>query len=236
MTTQGAALYQLQTIDLALLEHGKRLQAIAALLADDAARRAAESAVSQAGATLRPRQTHLRDLELQAQSNRSKREATEKRLYSGMVKNPKELQEMQQEIEALKRRDRDLEDALLESMVSVEEAQAALQQSEAHLARVTEQQAQTQATLRSEQTLLEQTIARLKAERSTAAATITAENLALYNGLRAAKQNRPVARLEGDSCSVCGIEQTGIVAQEIRKNPALQKCRNCGRLLVVAPK
>ena len=120
---QGKALYELQQIDLTLIQHNKRLQAIAAQLADNAAVQTAQAAIDDAEAALKPLRTKLRDIELQVQSTRTKRETTEKRLYSGSVTNPKELNDMQNEIASLKKWLSELEDRTLEAMVEVEDAE-----------------------------------------------------------------------------------------------------------------
>lgn len=232
MSNQGEALYHLQQIDLALLEHSKRLQSIAARLKDTQEIAAAQKQVDAATAHLKPLQVRLRDLELQLQSTRSKRDETEKRLYSGKVKNPKELQDMEHEIEALKRRDAELEDRILEVMVAVEDAQSVLTTAADSLTRITADREDANRLLWEEQKALEAETARLEQQRIGAAAALSADNLTLYQTMRAQKANRPISKLEGDSCSVCGIEQTAVLAQEVRRNQSLVKCRNCGRILV----
>jgi predicted nucleic acid-binding Zn-ribbon protein len=52
--------------------------------------------------TLTPLQSRARNLELEIQSTSEKIRLTDQQLYSGKVRNPKELQEMQQEIQSLK--------------------------------------------------------------------------------------------------------------------------------------
>jgi uncharacterized protein len=232
MTTQAEALYHLQQIDLALLDSHKRLQAIAAKLADSKTVQAAKAKTETAQKQLKPLQTQLRDLELLLQSTRSKRDTTEKRLYSGTVKNPKELQDMQHEIEALKRRDAELEDDILTAMVSVDESQTVLTEAETGLAQVTAAWESEHQELLNEKQTLEAEVNRLEQQRVSAAAAVSSENLTLYNTLKPQKANRAVSKLVGDSCSVCGIEQRAVLAQEVRRNQALVKCGNCGRILV----
>lgn len=230
---QGKALYELQQIDLTLIQHQKRLQAIATQLADNAAVQAAQATVHQAEATLKPLRTRLRDIELQVQSTRSKRESTEKRLYSGSVTNPKELSDMQNEIESLKKWLSELEDRNLEAMVEVEDAETVLSDAQSTLAQVMNDAAVENRDLLSEKQRLESEMSKFQQKRVDAVKVIDAPHVQLYESLRPQKANQPVAHLTADdTCSVCGIRQMGVVTKEIRRGEDIIYCKNCKRILV----
>src|SRR5690606_19989334 len=118
------ALYHLQQIDLEILRHRKRLKEIATALGDSAVVQDAQVQLTSAQEQLKPLRTKMRNLETELQTNTQKAKSTEDRLYSGSVKNPKELQDMQLEIDSLKKRNAELEELLLEQMVLVDEAEA----------------------------------------------------------------------------------------------------------------
>lgn len=230
---QGKALYELQEIDLRLMQCARRLQEIAAQLADNEAVQAAQSAVNSAETTLKPLQTKLRDFELQAQTTRTKRDTTEKRLYSGSVTNPKELQDMQSEIESLKKWSVELDDRMLEVMVDVEEAQAVLGDAQNILEQVMTTVAAENKDLLYEKQSLESEVRQLQQKRIAAVDAVKAANLQLYDNLRPQKANQPIARLErDDTCSACGIRQMGVFAKEVRQSDELHYCKNCKRILV----
>src|SRR3954447_17395833 len=126
---QASELYRLQEIDLSVHQHHKRLEEIAAQLADNKALTEAQQKVTSDQQVLAPRQTKVRKLEQEIQTNTAKLRQTDENLYSGRVRNPKELQDMQQEIQSLKKRNQELEDVLLETMMSVDTADAALKDS-----------------------------------------------------------------------------------------------------------
>src|SRR5690606_32754045 len=90
--TQAEALYHLQEVDLSIAQAQKRLGEIAAALADNSLISEAQSQVDQAQETLTPLQAKARNLELEIQSNSDKLRLTDQQLYSGNVRNPKELQ------------------------------------------------------------------------------------------------------------------------------------------------
>jgi hypothetical protein len=230
--TQAEALYHLQEIDLSVLRAKKRVQEISAVLGDNQAISAAEAAVTQAQQHLTPLQTSARNLELEIQSNAEKISITDEQLYGGRVTNPKELQDMQQEIQSLKKRNRELEDQLLETMMAIEDAEAALQTAKSHLNGVREKWESEHSQLLDEGAQLESQIAALQQQREQALKSVTPENQKLYHNLRVKKHNQPLATLDGNSCAVCGVEQTLAVVKSVRQGQALVYCTNCGRILV----
>jgi len=226
------ALLHLQDLELALVRGQKRLQVISAALADDAELSAASAELQAAEAALTPLRARARNLELEIQSNTQKAKSSEDQLYSGKVKNTKEMQDMQAEIAALKRRNGELEETLLETMVAVEEAEATQSAAEAHLSRVRASRSTDLQALTDEQSALQAQVVRLREQRKTAMAAIPAEPLARYNALRQPKNYQPVAVLQDESCSVCGVEQTMAIVRQVQLGQSLATCLSCGRILV----
>jgi uncharacterized protein len=233
MTTQGYLLYKLQEIEVQILKHQKRLGDIATELANNAGIQQAQRAVDTATQAVTPLNTKATDLNLQLQSVRSKRDATEKRLYSGTVKNPKELTDMQNEIASLQKRDDELDEMLLEAMLYLEEAQAQLAKATQNLKDVTAQVETEHQTILTEKSKLETQVKTLQAQRQEALKPISASAMQTYNALRPQKANQPMALLQGQTCGVCGIEQNSIIVQAVRKGEELTPCKNCRRILVV---
>jgi predicted nucleic acid-binding Zn-ribbon protein len=230
---QGKALYELQEIDLKLLHHAKRLQTIADQLADNETVQAAQKDVSEAEANLQPLQTKMRDIEMQIQSTHNKRDTTEKRLYGGFVTNPKELQDMQQEIESLKRWETELEDRLLEVMLDVEEAEDILNNARQALESVLQTTASENQDLLAEKQTLESEVQDLQTQHAAATEQVEAQNLQFYQEMRPQKGNQPIATLTADdACSACGIRQMGVSTKEIRRGTELMRCKNCKRIRV----
>jgi hypothetical protein len=215
-----------------VLRAQKRVQEISAVLGDNHSINAAQAEVTQAQQRLMPLQTSARNLELEIQSNSDKIRTTDEQLYGGSVTNPKELQDMQQEIRSLKRRNEELEDRLLETMMAIEEAEAALNAATSHLHDVREIWESEHGQLLDEGAQLESQIATFQQQREQALKSVTPENQKLYHNLRVKKHNQPVAALDGNSCSVCGVEQTLAVAKSVRQGQELVYCTNCGRILV----
>jgi hypothetical protein len=234
MTDQAPLLYQLQTLDIALSKRRVRLKEIAALLGDDHKVAEARAALTDAEGVLRPLQTRGRDLDLEIKALVDKIKAADDRLYSGKIRNPKEMQELQDEIASLKKRQSHLEDDSLEVMMRVEDAQAGVEQSQAALKTALALQAGDQLSLRNEQEKLTAEVRQAETERKAAAQQIDPSALKQYEQLRVAKKGGAVvAPLVGESCKLCGVEQTTSIVQKVHQSQELTLCWSCGRILVM---
>lgn len=232
---QTEALYKLQQIELIMTRTQKRLDEITALLADSQSVKTAQQTADTAAKMVSPLRTKVRDLEMEIQSTGQKEKSAEEQLYSGAVKIPKAMQEMQHEIDTLKKRQRELEDQLLEMMLLVEEAQEKVEDAQTDLAQTTQSWESSHADLLTEQADLNVKLEQFKAQRQTALKPVNPESLKLYNTLKPRKANQPMSLLDDNSCSLCGIEQTMNVVQQARHGNTLVPCINCGRYLVFKP-
>jgi hypothetical protein len=230
--SQAQALYHLQEIELAVAKAEKRLNEVATQLKNDILVLNAQEQVNAAKATLRPLQTKARDLELEIQSNTTKIRETDIALYSGRVRNPKELQDMQHEIEALRKRNNELEDVLLDTLVLVESAEKTLHERENNLSNEQSRRERESISLTDEQHQLQTSLNELVERRTKLLSTITAESLQIYKALKPRKNNQPVALLISQSCATCRVEQELAIITEARKDQQLIYCSNCGRILV----
>ncbi|MEO8610810.1 MAG: hypothetical protein ABI690_23135 [Chloroflexota bacterium] len=229
--TQAEALYHLQEFDLLIVQSQKRLAEISSALSDNQVLIAAKNQVQSAQNALTPLQTKSRNLELEIQTNAEKIRSTDEQLYSGRVRNPKELQDMQQEIQSLKNRNQELEDVLLDAMLNVENTEGDLNQRQALLQQLTANWQNDHQHLLDVQKKLRAEVENLQQKREGALPPVTPESLKIYNNLRPRKNNQPVALLITGSCSVCRVEQDMAVIGEVRKGQKLTYCVSCGRIL-----
>lgn len=233
--SQAEALYRLQEIDLDTAQTRRRLQDIAAALTDSSAVQTAQAQADAARQTLLPLRQRSRSLDLEIQSNIEKTRAADERLYSGAVKNPKEMQDLQQEIDSLKKWRGELETQLLETIFATEEAEAALGEVETTLAQVTAGWENAQHGLLTEQADLKSRLEHNRQRRERVLSELTPESLQIYDTLKAKKHNQPVALMQGATCGICGVAQNMAVEREARQGFQLAYCTNCGRILVPRP-
>ncbi|MGH3665429.1 MAG: zinc ribbon domain-containing protein [Egibacteraceae bacterium] len=163
-----------------------------------------------------------------------RRKSEEGRMYSGQIRNSKELEALRHELTDLRTRKNELEDALLEIMEQVEELDeltATLTQRESEL---DTQAAELTAARDHAATDIDGELVRLRGERESLAADLSDEVLGYYDELRQRKDGVAVAELQGRTCAGCRLELTAIELEEVGANAkeGLARCEQCGRILV----
>jgi uncharacterized protein len=231
--SQALKLNQLQTTDDKIQQITQRLQEITEILSNDEVVQQAKQAVDDAEATLRPLKTSATNLELELEGTLNKSKATEERLYSGTVKNTKELEDMQQELASLKKRQDQLEETMLETMMAVEAAEADLQDKQAQLEKKRQAASHQNEALTTEQAHKTGELNQLQQQRDDIRADVAADELQRYDQLKARFRGGVVVakmNMEG-TCTYCGVRQTSILEKEVRRGNIAQ-CSNCQRILV----
>src|SRR4030042_4124098 len=102
--TKGVNLHRLQGLDSEGDRKRRRLAEIEAALSESDALRQARRAVERVQEHVRELMVKQRDSELEVQGLADKISHDEQRLYSGAIKNPKELADLKAEVAGLKRR------------------------------------------------------------------------------------------------------------------------------------
>lgn len=223
-------LFRLQQVDTQLDQIQNRLAEIEKILAEDQTIKEATQVNHQAVEDLAAAQRELRYSEEEVKTQQQHIEQNQATLYSGKVTNPKELQDLQKEAEALTRHLRGLEDAELEKMAAFEERQSWLKKTEDNLEGLKAQQGIEQQALHSEQSQLLSEFARLTEEQESALSGISPEDLELYHTVRKTK-GLAVAKVQNKTCSACGAELSASLAQAARAPDELVRCDNCKRFL-----
>jgi len=226
-------LLQLQMLDLERDAKYRRLKQVIAALAEPEALRTAADEIAAAQSAVTRAHTHKQDLDLEAQTLDAKIASTDERLYSGRVKNPKELSDLQNEAASLRRRRAALDDTLLEAMLALEEAERAEQQARSKLAALQTQWQSDQAALTDERHQLESSIAALSEQRNQMMTAIAPTYLEPYQKLRRAHAGLAVARAENGACATCGVEISDRLLNKARLSEGLTFCGNCERILVL---
>jgi predicted nucleic acid-binding Zn-ribbon protein len=224
-------LYRLQLVDSRMDEIRARLDEIRQTLENDEEMRSAKKQASETEATLTLARHALKQAEVEVHKQKLKIEQSEATLYSGNVKNPKELQDLQNEVAALKRHLETLEDRQLEAMMEEETAdqvdQAALNRLEQVKARLADQN----RTLTTEQTDLNKELEKLESERQATLSPLDASLLTTYDELRQQKRGVAIAAVSDGACAACGTTLTPSQMQSARSTSQLYNCPTCGRIL-----
>ena len=228
--TQIHQLYQLQKLDSEIDEKKKRLGEVLKAQNEPQSLQVVKKRAETAAAELKTWQSAHKELTLEAGTVTDKAKNSENRLYSGKVTNPKELADLQQEVEALGRRKATLENEVLEALVMVEDAQTEKTAADAKLETVSTQWEKQSAHLKKEQNELALSLHKLMQARKTKASTMAAASLQEYDLLRQQKNGLAVAGLRVNMCLGC---RTAVSANKVKEANEGRKvyCGGCGRLL-----
>ncbi|MEW5830496.1 MAG: C4-type zinc ribbon domain-containing protein [Chloroflexota bacterium] len=229
--SQTLTLFRLQQTDSRMDAIQSRLEAIRLTLENDRNLVRARQQAEATEAGLKSAERDLRAAEAEVEGQRIKIEQSENSLYSGKVRNPKELQDLQNEVASLKRYLATLEDRLLEAMLRHEEAEENHRISLDHLSRVRSQVATQSASLTAENDSLVVENDRLKSERQAISSALDERTLGLYEGLRSNRRGRAVAEVSDGACEACGANLTPAQQQAARSGSQISYCSTCGRIL-----
>jgi predicted nucleic acid-binding Zn-ribbon protein len=228
---QAAYLHRLQRIDTQIDQTEARLAEIERLFSQDERVLSARQHADDTKKALEKTRLAQRSVEHSVSETRIKMEQSESALYSGTIKNPKELQDLQREIASLKSRLSHLEEQQLEAMIAQEESEAADHQAQTDLTRALAKSVEEKAGLAGERGNLQKNRARLDAERAAAFAAVQPQFLETYLHLREQKKGLAVTIVEDNTCGVCGAEVRPAESQAARNSTNLIYCKSCGRIL-----
>lgn len=229
--TSIAELFAFQEIDIELATCKTDLEDVQSRLGETEELIEAKEKVAECREKLGEAEHTFGDREADADDQRTKIEPVEAKLYKGTVQNPKELADLQLDLDSLRKRRSDLEDRALEAMDEVETAQKGLSGAEAELAEVEKAFGSDQSELIDRQVELKQQISELEVRRAEDIEELDASLLDLYNQLAPNKQGRAVAKVERGACGGCRISLPTNVLQRARSGASLVRCSNCERIL-----
>jgi len=158
----------------------------------------------------------------------------ERRLYDGSVRAPKELANIQHEVEILRKQRSALEDRSLEVMSLVEALQAKREQAAARVMRVEREWEGERLKLEAEAEQLRGKVATLEERREAQRARVPVRPLSLYEDLRRRKGGIAVARIRAGACSGCRVTLPAGLRHQAMAPDAIVQCPNCERILSVS--
>ncbi len=225
-------LYQLQEIDLAIESNEQALSQIASQLGES-------KAVVRTQAELTLENQRLEELRHQQHSAEweiddlvAKLAIAEDKLYSGEIRNPKELTSLQQEVDGMRVRRSQLEDRALAIMEQVELAMASVASkgSELKALEVAWRSQQKQLSVEMEQ--FKTKLSDLNHKRQLLSTKIDPQAVEIYGELKKQK-GTAVAKVEQGICCGCRISLPITELQRARSG-SLVRCSSCGRILFLA--
>ncbi len=224
-------LFRLQQVDRQLDQVRARHDVIRQTLENDVEMRAMLERTEIARDEKNQARQNLAEAERLVQNQQIKIQQAESSLYGGSVHNPKELQDLQNDVAALKRHLTSLEERQLEAMVHSETAESALASVQAEDASLNTRLGDQQRELSEEQAKLAKNMESLQAERQAVVGALAKQALDIYDNLRQQRRGLAVAEVNENTCSACGTTLTAALRQNARSTTVMSYCPTCGRIL-----
>jgi predicted nucleic acid-binding Zn-ribbon protein len=155
--------------------------------------------------------------------------------HKASVKTNQEFHALNHEIETAQVAKSALDDQVLELMAAADELVTERKAAEAAMAEVVKDAEQQRAVLNKERAALDGELARLAAERATAAAAVPAATLTKYDQRAKSRKGVAVSQMVGGICTGCNVRLRPHVEQIVRRNDSLTPCDSCQRILYYVP-
>ena len=232
--TEIARLHDLQRIDSNSEKANRHLQQLKKALIEPAVVQQARAAAEASAGTHTEWLRKQRSLEAESQGLSARIATSEARLMGGSVRNPKELEDLEQSVAAMRRQLAGVDESTVEALMQVEEAEQKRTQDAKALASLERQWAAKEQELLAEETKTKRIALQLRTNRGKLLESIPPADIQLYEDLRKRRAGVAVATIANGQCSACNVKvPTGVVsAAHSAAVPAY--CTSCGRILVLA--
>ncbi|MFB0558955.1 MAG: zinc ribbon domain-containing protein [Dehalococcoidales bacterium] len=230
--TVAAQLYQLQEVDLAIESNEQAVSRIASQLGESEEVVRAQAKLTSEHQCLEELRHQQHSAEWEIDDLVAKLAIAENKLYSGEIRNPKELSNFQQEVAGLKAQRSQLEDKTLAIMEQVEAAAASAASKDSELKTLEAEWRSQQQQLSDDMEQHKTTLSELNQKRQQLVARIEPGAVEVYNELKKQK-GTAVAKVEQGICRGCRISLPVTELQRVRSE-GLVRCSSCGRILFLA--
>ena len=224
-------LYDLLGVDDDIDRHNQSIASLDVALEDTRQLEETRQAVEETRDTLRKQQAERTDLELTAEASQQKSGEVEGKLYGGTVRNPRELEDLQAELNMLREQQKKHEESLLQALEAVEETESSLSALEGSLQEMEATWKTEKARMLEERSSLQESLSQLQKKRDGMSALVSPVHLRMYDGLRSTRQGLAVVKVERGMCQGCRITLPTRVVQQARTSQEPVKCPSCSRIL-----
>ncbi|HMF51912.1 MAG TPA: C4-type zinc ribbon domain-containing protein [Candidatus Saccharimonadales bacterium] len=163
------------------------------------------------------------------------KKAVDKRMRMNRIKNIKELQALQREIDQTKQANGDLEDELIKIMQEIDTMKAQIQAKESEMDALQEELKQKQGELREQIGGIENAVSQAATRRQGIAAQLANDLVSRYELIFARRGGTAVVEVSGGICQGCYMNIPPQLGNEIIRNEKLHLCPSCQRILYVKP-
>ncbi|MGH7771410.1 MAG: zinc ribbon domain-containing protein [Candidatus Binatia bacterium] len=163
------------------------------------------------------------------------RKAMEKRMRMNRIKNLKELQALQREIDQIKESNAQLEEELITVLEDLEARAASLKEKEEELKRLEEEWREKRGEMETQVLTIEQAVAEASTLRQAIAARLNGDLIARYELIFSRRGGMAVVAVSEGICQGCYMNIPPQLWNEIIRSDKLNLCPSCHRILYYRP-
>jgi predicted nucleic acid-binding Zn-ribbon protein len=163
------------------------------------------------------------------------RKAMEKRMRMNRIKNIRELQALQHEVDQIKQANTQIEEELIGILEDLEARTAVLRERDEELGGLEKAWGEQKAGLESQVAALDKEMAQTSAGRQTIAAQLNGDLIQRYEMIFSRRGGMAVVAVSDGICQGCYMNIPPQLSNEIRKSERLHLCPSCHRILYYKP-
>lgn len=163
------------------------------------------------------------------------RKATDKRMRMNRIKNIRELQALQHEVDQIKQANALLEEELIGILEDLESRTAILREKEEELSGLERAWVEQKAGMQAQAAQIDKEVAETATGRQTIAAQLNGDLIQRYEMIFSRRGGMAVVAVADGICQGCFMNIPHQLSNEIRKNDILHLCPSCHRILYYKP-
>lgn len=163
------------------------------------------------------------------------KKATEKRMRMNRIKNVKELQALQREIDLMRQANGEVEEDLIRIMQELDGVKAQIQAKQTEMATMQEGWLKKQKELEDEIHGIDEAVSQAATRRQRIAAQVTGDLISRYELIFSRRGGTAVVEVNAGICQGCFMNIPPQLWNEIIRNEKLHLCPSCQRILFVKP-
>jgi predicted nucleic acid-binding Zn-ribbon protein len=163
------------------------------------------------------------------------KKAVDKRMRMNRIKNIKELQALQREIDLMRQANGELEEELIKIMQQMDGIKAQMQTKEAEMAALHDEWERQQQALGAQITGIDRAVTEAANRRQSIAAQITGDLISRYELIFSRRGGTAVVEVSGGICQGCYMNIPPQLSNEIIRSDKVHLCPSCQRILYIKP-
>jgi uncharacterized protein len=163
------------------------------------------------------------------------KKAMEKRMRMNRIKNAKELQALQREIEMMRQTNGELEEELIRIMQEIDTVKAQIQAKEAEMATMQEDWLKKQKELENQIHDIDEAVSQAATRRQSIASQVAGDLISRYELIFSRRGGTAVVEVSAGICQGCFMNIPPQLWNEIIRNDKLHLCPSCQRIVFVKP-